>query len=564
VIACTPRTGSSLLCEALAATDVAGRPGEYIGSYKDGPFSQLETAIAETRSPNGVFGIKLHWHQFAYAVRDVYREPGQLTQASAVALLAEHLGTMKWVHLTRKDTAAQALSYFRAICSWVWRVKPDEEVDAAGMGDTFGLNGWAPPDPDLQQLAWLEDLMRDHDQLWQELYSSNGIEPLRVTYEDLDNQYEQTVSKVMNYLGLELPEGCLDGPRPLERQADDWSDRWLAVYRDRREQFRPQEPTHRWSNVDVLTRRPAVPRIATPLADVRLDDGGSGPTVRYACLIDTLDPVFEHEIWIWVLTQLHLARRQPSDLVVQAIEGKHRGHLAMLRDLGIDVVLIDRETPDDRCFSNLSQLFTSAVDADITVITSCDMAFAGDPSRLLPLDAIGAKVDHDGNPAYDFWLDVIECAGMDASRLALGRVPMGLRWTYANNLDGGLISVPKESAIKLRDRWPFWFDWTRGMVGSTREVNGRHVTFDSWFATYIDQISLGLAIADLGIECAVLPSEVNYSLRPPFAECESDPVVLRHYGSFSKEGLLPRTGVRNIDEAIDAVNEMLCGPGSQH
>src|SRR6185312_658033 len=75
VIATAPRTGSSLLTEALAATREAGLPDEFFdvhpaneqnwvnrfkmpsgGRYID----QLQAA---TRTANGVFGFKLHWHQ---------------------------------------------------------------------------------------------------------------------------------------------------------------------------------------------------------------------------------------------------------------------------------------------------------------------------------------------------------------------------------------------------------------------------------------------------------------------------------------------------------------------
>jgi LPS sulfotransferase NodH len=83
MICSLPRTGSSLLCELLAGTLLAGLPAEYfrpdriamlrrrwrVESFDD----YLGALLGRKTSPNGVFGIKVHWGQYTTAVGD--RDP---------------------------------------------------------------------------------------------------------------------------------------------------------------------------------------------------------------------------------------------------------------------------------------------------------------------------------------------------------------------------------------------------------------------------------------------------------------------------------------------------------
>jgi LPS sulfotransferase NodH len=116
VIASTPRTGSSLLCAGLSSTGVAGKPAEHVLPSLVPVSTQIAESIASTTTPNGIYGIKLQWHQFAYAVRQLRRGDAHSTSTPA-QLIDRYLHEPIWFHLYRQDTAAQALSYYRAIYS---------------------------------------------------------------------------------------------------------------------------------------------------------------------------------------------------------------------------------------------------------------------------------------------------------------------------------------------------------------------------------------------------------------------------------------------------------------
>jgi trehalose 2-sulfotransferase len=547
VIACTPRTGSHLLCAALAATNVAGKPAEHISAFKPDALSQLRKAVDETTTPNGVYGIKLHWHQFAYAVRDLRRLAGP-PDTSPADLVTRHLGHTKWIHLRRQGTAQQALSYYRAICSGVWRVPAGGKVS------------WAPPNPDLQHVAWLEDMFREHEDRWLQFFSQSGIQTLDVTYEELDAEYERTAAEALQHLGLEVPETSLSGPRPLEVLADDWTKKWLEVYRSQRDDIPAQEAERKWSNVDVLSPRP-------PAAPAKLgnpDGSTSPPTVRYSCVVRA-HPRFEYESWIWVLTLLHLAQRDASELVVHAHAGVRRGYLARLRELGIEVVRVEQGSETNSLGDKLSQLYGPDLDAEVLVLTDCDLAFVSDPSPLLLPDAIGVTIAHDALPSYNMWLDLIERAGMEADGLALERALPGLRWTYANNPNSNFISVPRALVSPLRDCWSRWTGWVETMRGPSSQLPDRHFIFGPWVGRYVDRIGFALAMAELGLRCTILPAQVNDDIQAPFVDRdeEDNPLVLRYGRRLSKQGLLRSTGLGGVDHAIDAVNALISTPESR-
>ena len=69
IVCALPRSGSSLLCDILAATELAGAPTEYFDDNQRTVFARhwnvardareyLDAMIARKTSPNGVFGLK--------------------------------------------------------------------------------------------------------------------------------------------------------------------------------------------------------------------------------------------------------------------------------------------------------------------------------------------------------------------------------------------------------------------------------------------------------------------------------------------------------------------------
>lgn len=207
VICACPRTGSHLLAEALAAVG-AGRPREYLNpmmSQGDAlvprprfldpdPVAYFERTRGEA-TVDGIFGIKVHYPQLR--VFD-----------GGADVLVRLLPGARYLSVTRRRTLRQAVSYAKATQSRVWRTGLRERR--------------RPRFNHLRILKHLLFVAQEVEQ-WERFYQRHGIEPLRLVYEELDEDYEQTLRRVIGFLGL----GSDVPPRPLARQADQVTEEWV-------------------------------------------------------------------------------------------------------------------------------------------------------------------------------------------------------------------------------------------------------------------------------------------------------------------------------------------------
>jgi LPS sulfotransferase NodH len=238
LVCATERSGSTLLCELLAGTGVAGRPEEYFEAlgatgrprqpreyFEDAadpgildllpelreplplpPFEQrLAAALERGTTPNGVFGTKLMW---AYL-------PGFLAGAGDPP---SGLGETRWVHVEREDTLAQAISLWRAIQTSEWRAD--------------GQDGESGPEPVFHAgaIAHLCRRLDEHAAAWRAWFAERGIHPLEIAYERFAADPHAGVRAVLAHLGLDA-EGVEIPDPPLRRQADSLSAEWTERFR---------------------------------------------------------------------------------------------------------------------------------------------------------------------------------------------------------------------------------------------------------------------------------------------------------------------------------------------
>jgi len=220
VVAATPRTGSSLLCEGLAATGVAGRPEEpFAPDFMDrwrfelgvpraaGFAGYLQAVLARGTGADGVFGTKIQWMHVdpLAAVAGVAGPPGE-------ALVRLFPGA-RYLNIVRRDRRAQALSWFRAnhTHEW-WRLRPGRRH--------------APPRLDPREVRALEAEIARQQDAWLRYFADRGITALTVAYEDLVAAYRPEVARALDFLGRPaFAAAGIPGPRLL-RQADEITDMW--------------------------------------------------------------------------------------------------------------------------------------------------------------------------------------------------------------------------------------------------------------------------------------------------------------------------------------------------
>jgi LPS sulfotransferase NodH len=248
LVCATPRSGSTLLCEALRDTGVAGnpleffeavpetgvprRPRDYLQGLDDTealalvadappheppPYSDLraigryaehlEYVRRTGTTPNGVFGAKIMWAH----LQDLARTLGS---ADLHAVVDDVFGGPRFVWVRRSDTVRQAVSLWRAIQTQSWRAE-----NATATGE---------PRYSFAALRHLVEQLDAHDVAWGRFFAGAWAPVLELTYEDVDADLGGAVRRTLEHIGIEAAE--LDALPPLRRQADERSDAWAERY----------------------------------------------------------------------------------------------------------------------------------------------------------------------------------------------------------------------------------------------------------------------------------------------------------------------------------------------
>ena len=223
ILCSTPRTGSTLLCELLTSTRVAGTPHSYFrsqdmatrasewGLLDRGTFKYTDYLDAfrnRTATPNGVVGLRVMWGTLDEILRELRSNDDD---RSDVAVLEAAFGRLRFVHLNRHDVVGQAISLYRAEQTDYWHsTQPQEPKQAAAY--------------DFQEISERVDSLRNDDAAWRDWFRSEDIAPLSVSYEELDAEPVRTAGQVLEYLGLPTAGHAMSAPS--RKLADETTRQW--------------------------------------------------------------------------------------------------------------------------------------------------------------------------------------------------------------------------------------------------------------------------------------------------------------------------------------------------
>jgi len=239
VVCAVPRSGSNLLTDGLHATRRAGRPkqfflrkaeSDFIKAHNLDPASgfadYVRKIVAATATSNEVFGFKLmSWYLDDFLKRLRRTDMFGDSRVSELDLLCNAFPRLQFVHISRRHKLRQALSKARAVQTDLWKVQEGKST-----------SGEARFDPEL-----IEQCLKDgaeQEKIWERFFRRNGIQPFRVEYETLCEDYEATVAAVLNFLQIPLPRGVRIGPPLTIRQADEISREWEARFKAEHSQSR--------------------------------------------------------------------------------------------------------------------------------------------------------------------------------------------------------------------------------------------------------------------------------------------------------------------------------------
>ena len=208
VVCSTPRTGSTLLCRLLGQTGTMGLPMEYFNPHlhlrflrrrfgSDDVATIARTLMAVRSTPNGCFGFKAHYDQFARF--GAQRRPHFV------------FPELKYVFVTRDDLLAQAISYSRALLSGEW-TRAGEGAQATPF--------------DKQHILACLDYISSRNRMWETYFSVCGIRPMRLGYEQLCADPGGAIDAVCRHVGVEAGMPVDTGATGLCVQRDEVSAEW--------------------------------------------------------------------------------------------------------------------------------------------------------------------------------------------------------------------------------------------------------------------------------------------------------------------------------------------------
>ncbi len=233
VVCAIPRSGSNLLTDGLTATRRAGVPKQFFlakfeprygAEHGLDPVTDYAAYVrgmvnAKTTS-NEVFGFKLmSWYLDDFLTRLRKTRVFGDAETSDRDLLQNVFPRLRFVHVFRRHKLRQALSTARALQTGLWKVQK-------------GKTALREPQFDAELIAQCLREGERQEKMWQDFFGRIGVDPFRVEYEKLCEDYEATVRAVLDFLRISLPRGARIGPPRTIRQADEisrnWEERFLA------------------------------------------------------------------------------------------------------------------------------------------------------------------------------------------------------------------------------------------------------------------------------------------------------------------------------------------------
>ena len=236
LVCSTPRSGSNLLCEALKNTKLAGRPHQYFWADNERKWAEkyqlpierdyaayVQGIITSSATANGVFGFKSMWDFLLDFERRLRSTPRYSThQGPLNALLADVFPGLRYIHITRRDSLAQAVSLARAIQTQLWTSKQQDSRTAQ-----------AEPAFDFELIRRCQEDLRAFEGAWKSFFENAGIRPFEISYEELVANFEETAVAILRYLEIEIPAATQFRPRELKKQGDDLNQRWAEQFAER-------------------------------------------------------------------------------------------------------------------------------------------------------------------------------------------------------------------------------------------------------------------------------------------------------------------------------------------
>lgn len=192
-IATTPRSGSTVLSAALAATKLAGFPKEHLRFHtqtlaQNCQFDYvryLEILMHYQSTENSVFGTKFIGHFF----QRHYKTSFDFNRL---------LDRFNFIYLRRQNKIAQATSILIGQKTKTWHINSNKKYQKYQNQ----LSQIQIEDSDLEQLHYQHQSILSQERFWERFFDEHKIAPLIIEYEQFIEAPEEQINRVLKYLKI--------------------------------------------------------------------------------------------------------------------------------------------------------------------------------------------------------------------------------------------------------------------------------------------------------------------------------------------------------------------------
>ncbi len=199
----TPRSGSTYLCDLLESTKIAGHPTEHLrlatqelARYCNFDYIRLLHNLMQYRTTdNQVFGTKIISH-FLFELRQTQPDFQQIFNSID-----------KYIFLVRKDRVAQAVSLVLAQKTEIWHIHSNRSQNSTSYQSYQSrLNNIVINDALLSEVQQKFQFIQNQEARLKKILAANQIEPLILVYEDIVEDPESQINRILDFLAIVKPE----------------------------------------------------------------------------------------------------------------------------------------------------------------------------------------------------------------------------------------------------------------------------------------------------------------------------------------------------------------------
>ncbi len=239
IICGTPRSGSTLLCNLLRDAG-CGRPRSYFRRQSIARIA-AELGVSSAHDPQSKTFAKNYVDAVRnagkggseiFGLRVMYENLGEMLAFLRIGLpenpdvadpIETAFGHALFIHLSREDKVAQAISLLKAEHSGLWHISPDgREIERTAPHREPSYDG-------ARIASLIGDLARD-EAGWDAWFSQNGVNPLRMSYEQLAREPHSVIADILASLGRD-PSIAASLPISTGKLGDERSAEWNRRFR---------------------------------------------------------------------------------------------------------------------------------------------------------------------------------------------------------------------------------------------------------------------------------------------------------------------------------------------